>query len=126
MRLTMRDLVATLLVAAIAVPYVGYLVNGEMPFVEDPRGMSAIGLVLGVAAFLVLRGGNAHDRVGTTENVLAGVALLLGIAALAFAEAAFAEVLLAVFMGAILVVWLAEMADHAGFVPGHHEAASHA
>lgn len=40
MKLTLRDLVATLLVAAIAIPYVGYLVNGEMPFVKDARGMA--------------------------------------------------------------------------------------
>ena len=50
MRLTLRDLVATILVAAVGVPYVGYLVNGEMPFIKDPRGMSAVGLVLGAAA----------------------------------------------------------------------------
>lgn len=50
MRLTLRDLVATILVAAIGVPYVGYLVNGEMPFIKDPRGMSAVGLVLGAAS----------------------------------------------------------------------------
>jgi hypothetical protein len=46
-----RDLLATILVAAIAVPYIGYLVNGEMPLIQDPRGMSATGLVLGVLAF---------------------------------------------------------------------------
>jgi hypothetical protein len=46
-----RDLVATLLVIAIGIPYVGYLVRGEMPFVQDPRGMSATGLVLGLVAF---------------------------------------------------------------------------
>ena len=40
-----RDWVATLLVAAIAVPYIGYLIRGEMPFIQDPRGMSATGLV---------------------------------------------------------------------------------
>jgi hypothetical protein len=124
MRLSWRDLLATLLVAAIGVPYVGYLVNGEMPFVQDPRGMSAVGLVLGALAFLVIRGGNARDRVGTTENVLATVALVLGLTALALAETAAAEVLLAVFMVAILVVWAAEVADHAGWVahartPGH-------
>lgn len=119
MRLTTRDLIATFLVAAIGVPYVGYLVNGEMPFVQDPRGMSAIGLILGAAAFAVLRGGNAKDRVGTVENVLAVIALALGLLALALAETAVAEVLLAVFLGSILVVWLAEVADHAGWVPGH-------
>ena len=126
MKLTMRDLVATLLVAAIAVPYVGYLIDGEMPFVEDARGMAGVGLVLGAVAFLVLRGGNAKDRVGTTENVLATLSLVLGLVALAFAETAAAEVLLAVFMGSILVVWAAEVADHAGWLPGHAGAHSHA
>ena len=43
MKLTLRDGIATLLVAAILVPYVGYLVNGEMPFIKDPRGMAAPG-----------------------------------------------------------------------------------
>ncbi len=126
MKLTIRDLIATVLVAAIGVPYIGYLLNGEMPFVEDPRGMSAIGLVLGIGAFLVLRGGNAKDRVGLTENILAAVAAVLGLAALVFAETAAAEVLLAVFMASILVVWVAEMADHAGWVPGHASAPGHA
>ena len=126
MRLTMRDLFATLLVAAIGVPYVGYLMNGEMPFVQDPRGMSAVGLILGAGAFLLVRGSNAKDRVGTSQNVLAAIALVLGLVALAFAETAAAEVLLAVFMGSILVVWATEVADHAGWVRGHAETPSHA
>ena len=74
---------------------------------------------LGAAAFAVLRAGNAKDRVGTVENVLAVIALALGLLTLALAETAAAEVLLAVFLGSILVVWLAEVADHAGWVPGH-------
>ena len=48
MRLKSKDLLASILFAAIAVPYVGYLINGEMPFIKDPRGMSATGLALGV------------------------------------------------------------------------------
>jgi hypothetical protein len=122
MRLTLRDLVATILVAAIGVPYVGYLMNGEMPFIKDARGMSAVGLVLGAAAFLVLRTRNARDRVGTVETGAAVVSMALGFAALVFAETAAAEVLLAVFMGSILVVLAFELADHAGLVhahPGH-------
>jgi len=51
MKLKFKELIATILFAAIAVAYVGYLINGEMPFIKDPRGMSATGLVLGVAAF---------------------------------------------------------------------------
>ena len=123
MRLKMRDLVATVLVLAIGIPYVGYLVNGEMPFIKDPRGMSALGLVLGAAAFLTFRGANEHDRVGTTQAVVAGLAAVLGIVTLVLAETAAAEVLLAVFMGSILVVWAFEVADHAGWVHAH--AAAH-
>lgn len=119
MKLRLRDLVATLLVVAIAVPYIGYLINGEMPFVEDARGMSAIGLVLGVAAYLIFRSGNAHDEVGLLENIVALVALALGVVALVFAEAASAEVLLAVFMGSIAVVLVLELIDHAGLLPAH-------
>lgn len=114
MRLTTRDLIATILVVAIAVPYVGYLVNGSMPFVDDPRGMAAIGLILGAAAFLVLRRGDEKDRKGRLEVALASVSIVLGLVALGLAETAAAEVLLAVFMVSILVVLAVELMDHAG------------
>lgn len=119
MKLTLRDLVATILVAAIGVPYIGYLLNGEMPFIKDPRGMSAVGLVLGLVAFFVMRSGDELDRAGKAETGLAIVSLVLGLVALVFAETAAAEVLLAVFMGSILVVWAVELMDHAGAVHWH-------
>jgi hypothetical protein len=126
MRLKLRDLVGTVLVLAIGIPYVGYLVNGEMPFVQDPRGMAAIGLVLGGIAFLVMRSGDAMDRIGKVESGIAVGSLVLGVVALVFAEAAAAEILLAVFMASILVVWLLEIVDHAGLVHGHEAPMAHA
>jgi hypothetical protein len=36
MRITTTDVIATLLVAAIVVPYLGYLAWGDMPFIQDP------------------------------------------------------------------------------------------
>ena len=119
MKLTFRDAIASLLIVAIAVPYVGYLVYDEMPFIEDARGISAVGLVLGAIAFLVLQSGNADDRVGAGEGVAAIVSMSLGLAALLLAETAAAEVLLAVFMGSILLVYAFEVADHAGLVHAH-------
>lgn len=110
---------ASLLVLAIAVPYVGYLINGEMPFIEDPRGMSATGLILGVIAFVIIRTGDAVDRAGKMEIGGAVVSLVLGLVALALAETAAAEMLLAVFMVSILVVWAIELMDHAGVLPAH-------
>lgn len=119
MRLKAKDMVATLLVAAIFVPYIGYLVRGDMPFIEDPRGMSATGLVLGVAAYLVMTWGDSFDQVGKAETALAAVALGLGLAALVFAETAAAEALLAVFMGSILVIWAVKLVDHMGLLHWH-------
>jgi hypothetical protein len=118
MKLKFKDLIATILFAAIAVPYVGYLINGEMPFIKDPRGMSATGLVLGTVAYLVMRRDDLFDRVGKAETGLAAVSLVLGLVAFALAETAAAEVLLAVFMGSILVVWAVMLMDHAGILPG--------
>lgn len=126
MKLTLRDLVATLLVVAIAVPYIGYLMNGSMPYIEDPRGMSAVGLLLGAVAFLVMRSGDELDRAGKAEAGIALVSLVLGLVALAFAETAAAEALLAVFMVSILVVWAVEMIDHAGVTHWHQAPGQHA
>lgn len=126
MKLTLRDLVATLLVLAIAVPYIGYLMNGSMPYIEDPRGMSAVGLLLGAVAFLVMRSGDELDRAGKAEAGIALVSLGLGLVALAFAETAAAEALLAVFMVSILVVWAVEMIDHAGVTHWHEAPGQHA
>jgi hypothetical protein len=70
--------------------------------------MSATGLVLGVVAFLVLRTGGMLDRLGKIEMGLAVVSLVLGVVALALAETAAAEVLLALFIVSILVVWAVE------------------
>jgi hypothetical protein len=122
MRLRIRDLVATALVVAIAIPYVGYLIRGDMPLIEDPRGMSAVGLLFGTAAFLVLRTGDKLDHASRAETAGALVSLGLGLVALALAETAAAEALLAVFMVSVLVVWAIEMADHAGIVHWHDTA----
>jgi hypothetical protein len=116
-KLKVKDLVATGLVAAIAVPYVGYLINGEMPFVKDPRGMAAAGMVLGIAAYLALEWGDALDMTDRVETGIAFVAMTFGLATLSLAETAAAEVLLAIFMGSVLMVWAVKLADHAGVLP---------
>ena len=126
MKLELRDLIGTVLGLAIGIPYVGYLLNGEMPFINDPRGMAAVGLVLGTVAFLVMRSGDRLDRVGKVETGVAAVSFVLGVAALVFAEPALADLVLAVFMASILIVWLLEVVDHAGLVHPHDGPMAHA
>lgn len=118
MRLGVKDLIATVLVALIAVPYVGFLINGDMLFIKDPRGMAAVGLALGIVAFLVLRSGDAVNRVGKTEIGLAAGSMTLGFVAFGLAETAAADVLLALFMGSILLWLVVELADHFGAFGG--------
>ena len=125
MRVTTKDVIATLLVAAIVVPYIGYLVWGDMPFIQDPRGMAATGLILGLAAAAVA-GRAAFDRDPMHRAALGSgvVALALGIAAL-WAETN--EVLLALFIAAIVVTWaLGEIASTRGSITPRRPMAHHA
>jgi lysylphosphatidylglycerol synthetase-like protein (DUF2156 family) len=112
MKQTLRDTIGAVLVAAIAVPYAGYLVNGEMPFIQDPRGMSAVALVLGAAAYLVIgRPVTSHRLERVFVGVIAAVAVL-GVVAFALAETAAAEALLAVFVVSVVVAFAALLVNH--------------
>jgi hypothetical protein len=117
MRLKVKDLVATGLVAAIVVPYVDFLVGGDLTLVEDTRGMAGTGLVLALVAFLVLEGGDRRDKTDKVERGLELASLALGVAAYELAGTAAADVLLAFFMGSILVVFAVKLMDHAGVLP---------
>jgi hypothetical protein len=113
MKLRLRDLLATLLVLAVGAPYALYLATGDLPTsIGDLGGLAFVGLVLGSAAFLVQSKGDLLDRPARMEEVAAAVAFIIGLLALVFSEAAVAEVLLAVFMGAIFVLWALEMLEH--------------
>jgi NhaP-type Na+/H+ or K+/H+ antiporter len=108
--------VVTVIVAAIGVPYIGYLVNGEMPFIKDPRGMSVVGLLLGAVAFAVIWKADESDRTGALLKGDSLTSLALGIAAFLFAETVAGEAVLAAFMGSILLAWAFELTDRAGLL----------
>lgn len=111
MKIGWRDAAATLLVAAIVVPYIGYLVRGSMPFIQDPRGMAATGLVLGLAAAVVVGREAFRGTWGVAAAFFAVASAGVGVVAFIRAEeGALSEGLLAVFMVAIVVAWaLAEL-----------------
>jgi NhaP-type Na+/H+ or K+/H+ antiporter len=120
MKLNARDFVSTLLVLLFAVPFVGFLIRGEMPFIEDTRGLAAVGLVLSTAAYLVLSSGDTRDLADSVENAVALVAFVLGFVAFALAETAAGEALLVVFMSAVLLAWAVKLMDHAGVLYETH------
>jgi hypothetical protein len=112
-RLTIKDAVATVLLVAVGIPYVGYLIRSEMPFIQDPRGMAGVGLV-GLILSFIAWGVGTHTTFGKVMLLLGAAAIGLGVAA-ALIGAEGSEILLAIFMGTIALVYLAEMVYHALF-----------
>lgn len=114
MRLSIRDRIATLLVAGIAVPYLGYRVFGMMPFILDNRAMAGTGLVLGLAACLIgARTGAGLDTGMWLLGVLGAGTLAAGIGALVTGD----DMLLAMLMGGIGLLWVLSTLRHADIVP---------
>jgi hypothetical protein len=104
MKIGWRDGVATLLVAAVVVPYIGYLVRGSAPFIHDPRGMAATALVLGLAAAAVLGREAFRGTWGVAAAFFAIVSGAVGVVTFIRAEeGALSEGLLAVFMATMVV-----------------------
>jgi hypothetical protein len=112
--LTRRDAIATVLVLAVVVPYVGYLINGSMPFIQDPRGMAGVGLV-GLILSFIAWGVGLGTRLGKVLLTGGLASIGIGIAAVLLGTEG-NDTLLAVFIGSIVALWVAETAVHAGVV----------
>lgn len=113
-KLTGKDALATLMVAAIVVPFVGYSIRGSMPFLEDPRGMAGIGIVGGLIAFAAF--GRGAFGTGTFELVMIALAIAtlgVGVAALV-AETSW--VLLVPMVSGIVVMWGLALLHDAGYL----------
>jgi hypothetical protein len=98
---TSSDEVATALAGAAVAIYLGFLVFGSLPLVQDVRGMAAVGLILGLASRRIGgRHGFRHERFAMVANF---GSLALGFTAL-FTESA---IVLALFMLSIAGLGLA-------------------
>jgi hypothetical protein len=117
-KLTIRDVLATLIVAAVVVPFVGYSVRGSMPFVQDPRGMAGVGIVGAVLALLAF--GRRALGSGAFESVMVTLGVLtvgFGIAAL-IAETMW--VLLVPMVAGLVLLWVLALVHDAGYIgPAH-------
>ena len=115
-KFTARDVWATLIVAAVVIPFVGYSARGSWPLVEDPSGMAGVGIVgalLAVWAF-----GPEAFRSGTFGAVMTGLAIVtvgFGVAAL-IAETTWA--LLVPMVAGLVAVWLLGVLHDAGSFTG--------
>jgi hypothetical protein len=116
MRLTPRDGLATLLVAAILVLYGDFLATGGAPLVDDVKGMAGVGMLLGTFAFLAVRRRPPVDPRSSLEAVLGPAVLAMGAVAVLAGETRAGPAVLAAFIAAVLGLWVVELLDHAGVI----------
>lgn len=109
--LTIRDAIATLITAAVVVPFVGYSIRGSMPFLQDPRGMAGVGIV-GVVLLALSFGPAAFraPRTGVVLTVVGLVALGFGVAAL-IAETSWT--LLVPMVAGVVALWVLGLTEDA-------------
>jgi hypothetical protein len=105
--LNWRDLVATALVAVIVAVFAG---RGGAPFEGDVRLVAAVGLVLGMAAVLVVGQAAVEPQPWHRTALLGGeVAFALGVGACVLSSG----VVLAMFVAAVVLTWGAGLLAHA-------------
>ena len=109
--LTIRDAIATIITAAVVVPFVGYSIRGSMPFLQDPRGMAGVGII-GVILLAISFGPAAFraHRAGAVLTVVGLVALGFGVAAL-IVETSWA--LLVPMVAGIVALWALGLSEDA-------------
>lgn len=120
-----RLLLAGGMMAATVIPFVGYAIAGDMPFIEDARGMGFTGLILGAAAWLIL----GIHAFGTRWLAIGGavVAAALGIIAISLETGTASAVFLGAFVGVMVFMYLVAVYEylretdraHRGMTPGH-------
>jgi hypothetical protein len=118
-KLTTRDLLATLIIAAVVVPFIGYSARGSMPFVQDPRGMAGVIIVGSLLTFAAF--GRRAFGTGTYEWVM----VTLGVLTLGFAIAVIAETvwtLLVPAVAGLVLMWALALLHDAGYVASAHGA----
>ena len=106
-------MVGTALVAAIIVPYVGYVINGEMPFIKDARGMAAVGIILLLAWGLLVKTPFGEGRGAYVAGGLGIATLVIGIVA-GWLES---DAVLVPFIAGIVMLWVLALAMRGGGAP---------
>ena len=118
-KLTLRDLLDTLITAAVVVPFVGYSARGSMPFVHTPEHMAAVGIAGAALAYAVF-GGRQGFGTGPFEWIMFALWVLtvgFGLAAL-IVQTSWA--LLVPMVAGLVIIWVLALLHDAGYVaPGH-------
>jgi hypothetical protein len=113
MTIRSRDLLATGLVIALVTLYLSHAAGAV---VQDVRAMTSLALMLGGAIVAILLPAENDDATGWFAVAVAVVGVGFGVAALAL-TAGSSEIMLAAFVGSVLLIWGFEVAEHITFPP---------
>jgi hypothetical protein len=105
-----RQVLAGGLVAATVIPYLGYAIGGEMPFIQDARGMAFTGLVLGAVAWFILGARAFGARWLGIGGAL--VAAVLGIVAAVLETGTASSVFLGAFVAVMVALYLVSVYEY--------------
>jgi hypothetical protein len=106
-----RDVIATLIVAALALLYVDVVGGSSIGPVTDARGVAATGLVLGLVACAVAGEAVMVHQTGTWRAI-AGVLVPLLVTAGIVTVITNSTTVLAVFMALLVVLWAGSTLHH--------------
>jgi len=113
-QLTLRDLVATLITAAVVVPFVGYSVRGSMPLCKTPAGW------LGWSSWERCSPSPSSGAGAFGTDAFEMVMVTLGVLTLGFATAALVAetvwALLVPAMAGLVLMWALALLHDAGYV----------
>ncbi len=106
-----RDVIGTVIVAAIALLYIDEIAGSSVAFVSDPRGVAATGLVLGLIACAVAGESVTVSKGGawrTTAGIIVPFVVLAGIVAVITNS----STVLGVFIALLVVIWAGSTVHH--------------
>ena len=113
MKLTFKDLMATVATALAAVYGIGFLLGAEVPLAPGTRVVSAGVLLLGMVGCTMGGAGQetGRSRVGTALMVLGTAVLVVAVVAIASGS----EVMLAALIAGTIAMWALSTLRHAAF-----------
>ncbi len=106
-----RDVIATLIVATIAVLYIDVVGGSSLGFIADARGVAATGLVLGLVACATAGELVTVSKPGVWRTV-AGLLVALLVGAGIVTVITNSDVVLAMFMALLVLLWAGSTLHH--------------
>jgi len=104
MKLTLHNLVTTLLITTITIPYINYLINNKIPFIKNTHNITNINLILNTATYLILKTNTPFNQLNKIKTTITIISLILKLITLTFTKTTTTKILLTIFIKSIFII----------------------